>query len=206
MARNLNNRGVTLLELVVAIGIFALLSLGVAWILIMSVRSNAIIWDHLEAQRDGRRAVQQVVNDVRRAEASSVGGYMIASAGDNELIIYSNVDRAGYRERVRYFLDGTTVKKGIIVPSGNPLVYDVSAETVVDIAAHVTNASAGIPVFTYYDTAYTGTETAIAQPVAAGDVRVIRMKLVIDKDPAKTPSAIEVESVAQLRNLKLNDL
>src|SRR3990167_8971946 len=104
-----NSRGVTLVELVVAIGIFALLSLGAAEIIIIGFRSNAAIWEHLEVQRDARRAVQQVVNVVRQAETSSVGAYPLAGAGANELIVYSNINNNGYRERVRFFLDGTTL-------------------------------------------------------------------------------------------------
>lgn len=199
-----NNRGVTLLELIVAIGIFALLAMGAGLILITSIRSNASIWDHLEVQRDGRRAVQQVVNDIRRAEQSSVGAYMIASAGDNELIIYSNIDRKDYRERVRYFLQGQTLKKGITIPTGNPLTYVTSTESVIDVANYVVNASSSQPIFFYYDATYSGTESTMSPPVNIGNIRIIRVKLLLDKNPNLSPTVLEVESVAQLRNLKLN--
>ena len=199
-----NSRGVTLVELVVAIGIFALLSLGAAEIIIIGFRSNAAIWEHLEVQRDARRAVQQVVNVVRQAETSSVGAYPLAGAGANELIVYSNINNNGYRERVRFFLDGTTLKKRIITPSGSPLVYETATETITDVANNVTNVSLGTPIFSYYDSAYTGTEAAMVQPVVVGDVRIISVRLILDKNPNVLPSAYDVESFAQIRNLKLN--
>ena len=199
-----NSRGVTLVELVVAIGIFALLSLGAAEIIIIGFRSNAAIWEHLEVQRDARRAVQQVVNVVRQAETSSVGAYPVAGAGANELIVYSNIDNNGYRERVRFFLDGTTLKKGIITPSGSPLVYETATETITDVANNVTNVSLGTPIFSYYNSVYTGTEVAMAQPVVVGDVRIISVRLILDKNPNVLPGAYDVESFAQIRNLKLN--
>ncbi len=199
-----NSRGVTLVELVVAIGIFALLSLGAAEIIIIGFRSNAAIWEHLEVQRDARRAVQQVVNVVRQAETSSVGAYPVAGAGANELIVYSNIDNNGYRERVRFFLDGTTLKKGIITPSGSPLVYETATETITDVANNVTNVSLGTPIFSYYNSVYTGTEAAMAQPVVVGDVRIISVRLILDKNPNVLPGAYDVESFAQIRNLKLN--
>lgn len=199
-----NSRGVTLVELVVAIGIFALLSLGAAEIIIIGFRSNAAIWEHLEVQRDARRAVQQVVNVVRQAETSSVGAYPVAGAGANELIVYSNINNNGYRERVRFFLDGTTLKKGIITPSGSPLVYETATETITDVANNVTNVSLGTPIFSYYNSVYTGTEAAMAQPVVVGDVRIISVRLILDKNPNVLPGAYDVESFAQIRNLKLN--
>lgn len=199
-----NSRGVTLVELVVAIGIFALLSLGAAEIIIIGFRSNAAIWEHLEVQRDARRAVQQVVNVVRQAETSSVGAYPVAGAGANELIVYSNIDNNGYRERVRFFLDGTTLKKGIITPSGSPLVYETATETITDVANNVTNVSLGTPIFSYYNSVYTGTEAAMVQPVVVGDVRIISVRLILDKNPNVLPGAYDVESFAQIRNLKLN--
>lgn len=199
-----NSRGVTMIELVVAIGIFALLSLGAAEIIITGFRSNAAIWEHLEVQRDARRAVQQVVNVVRQAETSSVGAYPVVSAGDNELIVYSNIDNNGYRERVRFFLDATTLKKGIVIPTGNPLSYVTSTEVITDVAKNVTNVSLGVPIFSYYNSAYTGSESAISQPVIVGDVRVIRVRLILDKNPSVLPSSYDVESFAQIRNLKLN--
>lgn len=199
-----NKRGVTLMELLIAVGIFALIAVGAAEILITGFRSNASIWERLEVQRDGRRVIQQVVNDVRQAEQSSIGGFPLVTAGTNELILYSNIDKSGYRERVRYFLDGSTLKKGIVVPSGNPLAYDTATETITEIAHHVVNVTSSVPIFSYYNTNYTGTESAMTQPVAVGSVQAIRVKLILDKQPGVAPSAYEVESVAQMRNLKLN--
>lgn len=199
-----NKRGVTLMELLIAIGIFALIAVGAGEIIITAFRSNASVWERLEVQRDGRRVIQQVVNDVRQAEQSSIGGFPILTAGANELTVYSNIDKTGYRERVRYFLDGSTLKKGVIIPSGNPLVYSAAAETFTEVAHHVVNVTSSIPIFSYYNTSYTGTEAALTQPVAVGSVQAIRVKLILDKNPNAAPSAYEVESVAQIRNLKLN--
>lgn len=199
-----NSRGVTLVELMIAIGIFALLSLGAAEIIIVGFRSNAAVWEHLEVQRDARRAIQQVVNVVRQAETSSVGAYPVVSAGDNELIVYSNIDNNGYRERVRFFLDGTTLKKGIVTPSGSPLAYVTASEIITDVANNIINASLSTPIFSYYNSDFTGTEAAMAQPVIVGDVRVIRIRLILDKNPNALPSSYDVESSAHIRNLKLN--
>jgi len=198
-----NKKGFTLLELLVAMGIFSFVLITATWFLVDGLRYNTIIWDQLEGQNDGRRVLQEVVNIVRRAEESSIGSYPIALADDNELIIYSNVDNDSYRERVRFWLEGTTLKKGIIKPSGDPLGYS-GEESIVEIAHYVVNIAENTPVFYYYDEDYTGIEDPLDTPADTPVIRLIRIKLEIEKNPDKTPVPLLVESVVQVRNLKTN--
>lgn len=196
--------GMTLMEIMVAIGIFSILSMGITSLVIISFQSNANIWDQLQSQHDARRVIQQFVADIRRAESSSVGGFPLATTTAYEISFFANVDAVGYRERVRYFIENGSLKRGIIVPSGTPLLYTSENETVTTLADYVVNESLGTPLFTYYSSAFSGTETALTQPVAAGDVTVVRMNVQIEKDPAKSPIPFSVETVVQVRNLKAN--
>lgn len=198
-----NKQGFTLLELLVAMGIFALISMALAWILIYGLRYNRVIWDQLQSQADGRRVAQSVVDQVRKAEESSLGGYPLIIAGENELAFYANIDKDSLRERVRFWLDGMTIKKGVIKPDGNPLSYDQS-ELVVEIAHDVANQSQGLPLFLYYDENYDGTGAALVQPVEITAVRAIRLQLEVERDPLVSPAPLRVESVVQVRNLKTN--
>ena len=139
--------GFSLVEMLIAIGVLMIVSLGVGWMFISSLRASRTIGDQLDAQHDSRRAIESIVNEVRRAEYSSIGAYPIATAATNTLTVYSNVDADGYRERLRYFLDGTVLKKGVTKPSGSPLQYVSSSEAVSELAQDVVNAIVGAPVF-----------------------------------------------------------
>ncbi len=200
---NAHGRGFTIIELLVALGITAIIASLVVWLIIHGLRYNSVIFEQLETQNEGRRVLQQVVDIVRKAEESSIGGYPIVTAGDYELIVYANVDDDSLREKVRFWLDGTTFKKGVVKPSGNPLSYS-DAEDVVEIAHSVVNFSEDEPVFLYYDENYTGVEDAIVQPVDEVDVRVARVRLELEQDPTESPVPFRAESVAQIRNLKDN--
>lgn len=199
-----SSRGFTLLELLVAMGIFSLIIGAISWIMIDAFRSNKIIWKQLERQNEGRKVLQQVVDDVRKAEQSSTGAYPIEYVGNNELRFYANIDTDGYREKIRYFLDGTNLKKGVIKPAGNPLTYNPANEQVVILAHNVTNIAKSQPVFFYYGQNFTGSETALVQPVTASDVRVIKTYLELEDDPNSTPVALSVQSMVEVRNLKSN--
>ena len=198
-----SSAGFTLIELLVAMGIFVLIAMAASWIMIRGFRYNGIIWEQLQSQNDGRRVVQNVVDDLRKAEESSVGGYPIATAGDYNLIFYANIDGDSMRERLHYWLDGTTVKQGILKPSGSPLSYS-GVEDVVEIAHYVVNIEESSPLFVYYDESFTGTENALAQPVDIPDIRVIKVQLELEKDPTETPVPLHIESMVQVRNLKEN--
>lgn len=198
-----NNKGFTLLELLVAMGIFSLVILAATWIFISGLRYNTIIWDQLQGQTDGRRAVKEVVDIVRKAEESSIGSYSIVSAEDNELILYANVDTDSYREKVRFWLDETTLKRGITKTSGDPLGYS-GTESVVEVAHYIVNIAEGAPLFEYYDESYTGSEVALLTPADVASIRIVKIQLEIEKDPDKTPVPLHVESMVQVRNLKSN--
>ena len=203
VSKEIDNKGFTLLELLVAMGIFSLVILAGTQIFIDGLRYNTIIWDQLQGQTDGRRAVKEVVDVVRKAEESSIGGYPIVSAGDTELILYANVDDDSYREKVRFWLDDTVLKRGITKPSGDPLGYS-GIENVVEIAHYIVNTTQGTPLFMYYDEDFTGSQDALLTPADAGSIRVVKIQLEIEKDADKTPVPLHVESVVSVRNLKTN--
>ena len=204
MRRKQKQSGFTLMEILIALGIFAMLALSVSWILIHSLRSNAVIWDQLQTQNDGRRALQEMVDDIRRAESSSLGDFSLYNVEEDDLIFYANIDSDTLRERVHYWLEGTTLNKGVVKPSGNPLAYDTGSETVTEIAHDVVNTSEDVSLFLYYDQDFTGTEDELEQPVDTAEVNVIKIQLELESDPDKTPVPLHVESTVQVRNLKTN--
>jgi len=199
-----HKRGFTLLEVMVSLGIFTMISMVVSSILIDSLRSNAIIWEQLQTQNDGRRVIQQVIDDTRRAEDSSLGAFPLQLADPYEIIFYANIDADSLRERVHYWLDGTSFKKGVLKPSGSPLAYNAIDEDVVVLANNVINEQQNDPIFTYFDETYTGSESPLTNPVILSDVRIVHVDLVLERDPTASPVPFHVESTVFIRNLKTN--
>ena len=204
--RRINARGFTLVEVLVALGIFSLLALAVSWILITALRSNRIIWDQLSGQSDARRVLREVVDTARRAEVSSLGAYPVERADPYEFIFYANVNTDSFRERVRFFVDqaANTINKGITKPVDLPLRYATSTEVVTVLARDVVNDDLSIPVFSYFDESYTGSSTPLSAPVSTTLVHVIKVDLEIEHDPVATPVPLRAESTVMIRNLKTN--
>jgi prepilin-type N-terminal cleavage/methylation domain-containing protein len=198
-----DNRGITLLELIVVISISLIIIMGAVSLFRFGFFSRDVVWEQLKTQNEGRRVIQDFVNELRSASQSSIGAYSVEKASSTEFIFYSNIDADTYKERVRYYLDGTNFKKGVTKPAGNPLKYTTSTETSVIIAHDVVNTSS-TPPFIYYGQGYDGlaSSTALASPVNITLVRVVKVQLLMEADPKISPAPFFVDAVAQIRPLK----
>ncbi|MBT4071860.1 MAG: hypothetical protein HOE80_04020 [Candidatus Magasanikbacteria bacterium] len=199
-----NKQGMTLMEVTVYVTIFALLAIAISTFFIQAFRSNDIIWTQLTGQQDIRRAMQHIVEDVRKAEQSDIGSFPIESASETSFIFFANIDDDASRERIRFWLDGTTLKKGIIQSSGSPLSYDPLQEVVTIIARDVVNIGESVPLFSYYDDQYTGTEDPLEAPIDVPDIHLVGVILKIDEDPESTPIILTASSKIHIRNVKEN--
>lgn len=198
-----STRGFTLIEFLV--GSFILVLIGVAMLTFQRYvfSTNTLLTRSLSLQGEARRSLVRMSAEIRTASPSSTGGYALEQTGTSTFIFYSNVDSDQYMERVRYFLSGTTLRRGIVKPSGSPLTYNTANETFTNLAHGIYNASS-TPVFQYYDSNYYGTTTALSQPITVSVVRLVQLTLHIDTDPDQPPEPLELTTQISMRNLKDN--
>ena len=78
--KQLDRRGITLVEVLVSIGIFSFLIIGITALLLTSWKYNQIVWEQLKTQNEGRKVIRDFVNDLRVASLSSIGAYPVESA------------------------------------------------------------------------------------------------------------------------------
>ncbi len=196
-------RGFSLIEVLVATGIFALLITSIITIYLNSNRTKDIVFEQLITQSEGRQAVQTFINDVRRSTYSSIGAYPIQTANTSSIVFYSDIDGDTMRERIRYFVSSTILQRGIIKATGAPLTYATSSEVITQVAHSVANTSS---LFYYYDQNYIGasTSTPLAQPVDVTAIRLIEIRLILERNPLKSPVPLYVQTKTEIRNLKNN--
>ena len=198
-----NSRGFSLAEVVVSVAIVSMLAVTVGTFHRDVFYVNTMAQSSLNAQFDARHVVKTMVAELRKASPSSLGSYPILLASSTALTFYSDLDGNGVKEQVRYFMSGKSLKKGVIVPTGSPLVYNSGNEVVNTLVSDVVSSST-LPMFQYYSSAYDGTTSALVQPVTASSVRLIKINVIIDRDPGRAPSQIVTTSQVTLRNLKDN--
>ncbi len=205
MQKNLHfiqQRGFTIVELLVAISIFSLLIF-----VTMVMLQNVLIDTHqqfsaLDNVDHARLVTSEIVNELRNATVGADGSYQINTAGDNQLIFYSTPSGGGPVNRVNYYLSGTTLWKGVTAPTGNPQVYNTALEIKAIVQNDVVNTA---PIFTYYNGNYTGSGNPLPQPVNVNFVKFVKINLDILKQVQKqNPSIFSISAGSNIRNLKNN--
>ncbi|MBI2037320.1 MAG: prepilin-type N-terminal cleavage/methylation domain-containing protein [Candidatus Magasanikbacteria bacterium] len=196
-----DRRGITLVEVIVSIGIFSFLVVAITALFLTSWKYNKIVWEQLKTQNEGRKVTRDFTNELRVASLSSIGAYPIESASSSQIVFYGNIDADTVKEKIRYFLSGRTLKRGVIEPSGSPLTYNSANEVIVDLAYDLVTSTV---LFSYYSSGYTGAEAQLPSPVDVTQIRVVGISLTLEEDPNASPVPFYIESKVMLRNLKDN--
>jgi prepilin-type N-terminal cleavage/methylation domain-containing protein len=190
-------RAFTIIETLVVIAVFAL-AFGAAWAFIaLGYKTQGYAWQQSLAIREAQRGVESMVQDIRKAEGGEDGSYIIETAEDFQFIFFSDIDRDGKAERVRYFVDGTDFNKGIIEPAGFPAAYNPADEQISTLSDNVRNTP---PIFRYFD----GDNQELPAPARLSDTKLMRVQLVVNVNPNRSPQDFVLESDVQIRNLKTN--
>jgi len=108
-----NYKGFTLIETLVAIAIFTIITSALFGLIVNLYQTNAFVWQQAEAIDEARRGVKVMIREIREARTGGDGSYVIAQAEDSQFIFYSDIDRDDEVERVRYFLGGTSASEKI---------------------------------------------------------------------------------------------
>ncbi|PIS17546.1 MAG: hypothetical protein COT59_00095 [Candidatus Nealsonbacteria bacterium CG09_land_8_20_14_0_10_42_14] len=191
-------RGFTLIETIVTIAIFALIMGVVSGFLVVGYRVQGYTFQQAVAIGEARKGVEIMVKEIREARPGDDGSYIIEKADNYEFIFYSDIDKDEATERVRYFIEGTNFKKGVIEPQGWPITYNPANENIVVLSQYVRNLP---PIFHYYNGQG---EELIDLPTRLKDTKLMKVYLVINIDPSRPPQNFELESAVQIRNLKTN--
>lgn len=192
-------RGFTLIEIVTTVAITAGV-IAVVGAFQANIFSLGRTTDQsLRAADEARRILRPMTDYIRSAVAGENGAYPVASASASELIFYVDYDKDDSVERVRFFVDGDTLKQGIIEPTGTPVNYS-GTETITSLVGGLVSSN----IFSYYDTNYDGTTAPMTAPIVATTVRVVQITMGIDEDVNKPPAQVDVSTVVTIRTIKDN--
>jgi prepilin-type N-terminal cleavage/methylation domain-containing protein len=195
-----NKKGFTLIETMFAMAVFVL----IVGALTLFSRNIWIYGNYvstgLSDSNNGRYVLKKMVYEIRGATTADTGSYVVALATANSFTFYSDIDSDGLVDKVRYFLNGTQLQKGVIEPTGSPLTYVSGNEIISTLLPNVANAS----IFDYYDKNYDGTTAALTSPISIPAVRLVKITISIDKDPNRAPVTTTFSTQVAIRNLKDN--
>lgn len=196
------NTGFTLIEIVIALALFSGIVLATGFFLNYMSNVGIFFGEGLTAQQEVQEVFRAMITELRSMAPSNTGSYPIAEAATSSLLFYGDIDKDNLFERIRYFLDGTILKKGVIKPSGNPFTYNPANEEISFSVRNIIATSSAI--FSYYDKNYSGSEPAMTPPVNISDIRLIKVDIAINQgaQPRQIPMTFSIQVAP--RNLKSN--
>jgi prepilin-type N-terminal cleavage/methylation domain-containing protein len=196
-------RGFTLIEVIVASFILTIL-VGISAIFFVYFFKNYnFSFEQNRSLDDAQSSINKLITELKEAKTSESGAYPLLTTNDQEITFFADIDNDGKVEQVRYFLDNTQLKRGLIEPEAPPLIYDPAKEKVVVITDDVRNSA--IPLFYYYNGDWPG--DIVNNPLAAGarllNTRLVKVNLIINTNPGLQKD-FNISSEVMIRNLKTN--
>ncbi len=200
MKHKYKKSGFTIIETLLGVSIFVLIVL----LLTLFSRNvwvyNAFVTGGLAEASAGREVLKTFTSEIRTASLANTGAYVIAAAGVSSFTFYSDIDNDGLKERVRYFLSGTSFQKGVIKPTGSPLSYNGANEQITTLIDKLANSL----LFEYFDRNYDGSTPPLSYPLSIPSIRLVKITIVLDNDPNRSPTPITFSTQVAIRNLKDN--
>lgn len=200
---NLYKKGLTLVELLIALAVFAVIMTAVYALGANIFIYNSNVSGSYGATQNSQVILKTILKELREASPGADGSYPLINTGSTTLSFFSDIDNDGITERLTYSLIGTTLYRAIIKPTGSPATYSFINQSTTTLISNVINGNS-LASFEYFDTNYTGTSSPLIQPVSPSVVRLIRVNQRIDIDPNRSPIPIIFTVQASLRNLKTN--
>ncbi len=196
----MTDRGFTLLEVLIAMAITTVAVGIITYYAVDLSNFGTDLGTRLDTERELELTLRTMLTEIRSMGNADNGAYPIATATGTTFTFFSDVDGDGKLEQVRYFLDGTTLKKGVTHSTGSaPPVYDQTGEVVTDVVRYMTP---GQTVFSYYPDGYPPETGPLIAPIDVSRIRAIGVTGTVDKDPNQPPLPVTLSVIITIRNLR----
>jgi prepilin-type N-terminal cleavage/methylation domain-containing protein len=201
-----SQRGLTLVEMLVAMVIFSLVLIGSLMLIKYIYKNYGFAMEQGLSLNEVQKGLKVLTDDIRGGRQADSGAYAIVSADEFDFSFYADIDSDNTTERVHYYLQNNSIKKGVTNPAGTPPSYPSGDQSTTTLVTHVINAI-NQPIFYFYDTNYPADQTnnPIAVPVTdVSKIRLVKIDMLYNLDPFRAPNNIRLESFVEMRNLKDN--
>lgn len=202
--KNKLQRGFTLIEIGIVSVIIVTLggaALGLQYVL---GTSQLKAFDSFVTVDDSITTMRQIAQEIRSARYGDNGAFPIELANDNEIIFYSDYDNDGDTEKIRYYMQNTSLIKEIIEPTSNPVTYPAGTEITREISSNIRNNT--IPIFYYFNSNYPADTQSnpLSTPADLLQISMVQIFARINTQEASPDTDYVSNIFVHIRNLKDN--
>lgn len=193
--------GMTLVETVVAIGIYTVLMLAISSSVTSLYKTNSYALGQANEVDNARRGMTQWNRDVKEMTLGEDGTYPVAVIEKHKLGYFSDTDQDENVEYIEYILASTTLTKYTYNATGTPAAYNFSTpDEEQTLSLFVQNILQATSTFFYFDE--TGAALSSTSPLVR--VKYIKAQIIVNIDPFRSPGEFMLRSSIAPRNLKDN--
>lgn len=198
----LRSQGFTIIEVTVGMTI-TIIILGVLYALqYITASSQNLILDQSIKVELANSSMASLIREIRTARDGDNGAYAIENATNQSMTFYSDIDFDGQTEKVRYFINGTQLQKGVIEPTGYPVTYPAGSEEVEVVSDNVRNGT--LPLFYYFSGNFPTVGTPLPVPADPDSIKLVRVHVRLNSKPNDPQGDYVLESNTAIRTLKNN--
>lgn len=181
-----------MIELILSVMIASVIFIVVVSVINIVITRSKGGFESFQAQDESTGLLNKIAKEIRQTNE-------LVTAGSQSITFrrYLAVADAAPAQ-VRYFLNGQTLTRGQILPTGTPpnYTYDPLTETTEIESLSIVNGGAAI--FTYFDE----NGAQLAAPITAGEVTLVGVSLSFEQEGNLSP--LQVDTRVQLRFNKSN--
>lgn len=201
-----SQKGLTLVEMLIAMVIFSLVLIGTLMLIKYIYKNYGFAMEQGLSLNEVQKGLKTMTDDIRGGRQADSGAYAVVSADKFNFSFYNDINNDNITERVHYYFQDNSIKKGVTSPTGTPPSYPSGDQSTATLVTHVINTS-DQPLFYFYDTNYPVDQAnnPIAVPVTdVSKIRLVKIDMFYNLDPFRAPNNIRLESFVEMRNLKDN--
>ena len=165
-------KGFTILEIILSLVIMTFITMTLFLLTINLGNFNTYFTFGLGSYRDAQLTLTEIKKELASAQNSNLGGYFLEEATSTKITFYSDIDQDGLIEKISYFVENNQLKKSIITPTGNPLIYDPNQAKTRIV---VNNLASTQDIFSYFDKNYATTSDI-------SKIRLVKVDLKVKTD------------------------
>jgi prepilin-type N-terminal cleavage/methylation domain-containing protein len=201
-----SQKGLTLVEMLVAMVIFSLILIGALMLIKYIYKNYGFAMEQGLSLNEVQKGLKVLTDDIRGGRQADSGAYAVVSANKFDFVFYADIDNDNITERIHYYFQNNSIKKGVTSPAGTPASYPSEDQSTTTLVTHVINTD-DQPLFYFYDTNYPTDQTnnPLAVPISdVSKIRLVKIDMFYNLDPFRAPNNIRLESFVEMRNLKDN--
>ncbi|MCX8009110.1 MAG: prepilin-type N-terminal cleavage/methylation domain-containing protein [Patescibacteria group bacterium] len=197
-------KGFTLIEIILATFLFSSIVGFTAIFFIFYLRNYSFSFEQQQVVSEAQGAITLMMKEIRKIRNGDNGSWPLVQTDDRIFVFYSDVTNDGRTDRVRYFLDGRELKRGVIQPTAVPVTYPPQNEIITTIARFVEATNSAI--FRYYNGNWPGDTMNNPLPPSQRilNTRFVEVTLTINPTQNFAAKPFQLSSGVSIRSMKTN--